>query len=52
MRVLAVDTLSPDPTGGQTFPVHEEVLGSDRLIVENLCGLDGLPTRVASASFP
>ena len=52
MRVLAVDTLSPDPTGGDGFPVHEAVLGADRLIVENLCGLDELPTRVMVGFFP
>lgn len=52
MRVLAVDTLSPDPTGGDGFPVHEVVLGGDGLIVENLCGLDGLPARVRVGLFP
>lgn len=52
MCVLAVDTLSPDPTGGEEFPVHEEVLGRDRLIVENLCGLEGLPSRVTIGFFP
>lgn len=52
MRVLAVDTLSPDPTGGDGFPVHEVVLGGDALIVENLCGLEGLPERVRIGFFP
>jgi len=52
MHVLAVDTLSPDPTGGEGFPVHEAVLGADRLIVENLRGLDELPTRVRVGFFP
>lgn len=52
MRVLAVDTLSPDPTGGSAFPVHDEVLGSDRLIVENLRGLERLPGRVVAGFFP
>jgi len=52
MRVLAVDTLSPDATGGDGFPVHEIVLGADRLIVENLCGLEGLPARVRIGLFP
>jgi kynurenine formamidase len=52
MRVLAVDTLSPDPTGGDAFPVHVEVLGTDRLIVENLRGLEGLPGRVVVGFFP
>lgn len=54
LHVLAVDTLSPDPTveGGTEFPVHEAVLGADRLIVENLAGLDGLPSRVLVGFFP
>lgn len=54
LHVLAVDTLSPDPTvpGGTAFPVHEAVLGADRLIVENLCGLDALPARVRVGFFP
>jgi kynurenine formamidase len=55
MRVLGVDTLSPDPTdaaGTTEFPVHEVVLGSDGLIVENLTGLDGLPPRVRIGVFP
>ncbi|GAT71669.1 cyclase family protein [Microbacterium hydrocarbonoxydans] len=52
MRVLAVDTLSPDPTSGAGFPVHEIVLGGDGLIVENLCGLDDLPTRIRVGFFP
>lgn len=52
MRVLAVDTLSPDPTGGDAFPVHDAVLGADRLIVENLRGLEGLPARVSVGFFP
>lgn len=52
MRVLAVDTLSPDPTGGDGFPVHDVVLGGDALIVENLCRLEGLPERVRIGFFP
>jgi len=55
MHVLGVDTLSPDPTdphGTSEFPVHEVVLGGDGLIVENLTGLDGLPSRVRIGVFP
>lgn len=55
MRVLGVDTLSPDPTdaaGTTDFPVHEVVLGGDGLIVENLTGLDELPSRVRIGIFP
>ena len=52
MRLLAVDTLSPDPTGGDGFPVHDVVLGGDALIVENLTGLDGLAERVRIGFFP
>lgn len=53
MRILAVDTLSPDPTGSSSdFPVHDVVLGADGLIVENLCGLDAVPDRVWMGFFP
>ncbi|MHA6669616.1 cyclase family protein [Homoserinimonas sp. A447] len=54
MRLLAVDTLSPDLTSGDAadFPVHEVVLGGNALIVENLTGLEGLPERIRVGFFP
>lgn len=55
MHVLAVDTLSPDPTdagGTSDFPVHQVVLGADALIVENLTNLDELPSRARIGFFP
>lgn len=52
MLVLAVDTLSPDLTDSEAFPVHEVVLGADGLIVENVRGLEGLPARVQVGFFP
>lgn len=55
MHVLGVDTLSPDPTdpaGVAEFPVHEVVLGSDCLIVENVAAVSGLPARLRIGIFP
>lgn len=54
MRLLAVDTLSPDPTrdGSAGFPVHEVVLGADALIVENITGVHDLPERIHVGFFP
>ncbi|UXA18195.1 cyclase family protein [Mycobacterium sp. SMC-4] len=54
MHVLAVDTLSPDPTAAAVaeFPVHRAVLGADALIVENLCHLDTLAANVCVGFFP
>jgi kynurenine formamidase len=54
MHVLTVDTLSPDPTGdaGSGLPVHQVVLGADALIVENICGLEGLETHTRIGFFP
>jgi kynurenine formamidase len=54
MHVLTVDTLSPDLTGvaGSGLPVHQAVLGADALIVENICGLAGLPSHVRIGFFP
>lgn len=62
MHVLAVDTLNPDrtPDGDEVdgapadsgFVVHEVVLGSDRLIVENLRGLAQIEDQARLAFFP
>lgn len=58
MRILAVDTLSPDrtPLEGEPFegfPVHDIVLGRDGLIVENLTGLDQVAgSRARVGVFP
>lgn len=42
VRLVGVDSLNPDPTGGSDFPVHEILLGADVLICENLTGLAAL----------
>lgn len=55
MHLLAVDTLNPDHTASDgeagAFDVHEVVLGSDRLIVENLCNLEHVPDRARLGFF-
>ncbi|HKV17415.1 MAG TPA: cyclase family protein [Mycobacterium sp.] len=53
-HVLAVDTLSPDPTGSADsgFPVHQVVLGADALIVENICNVEDLDAHVRIGFFP
>lgn len=50
MRVLGVDTLSPDRPGD--LAVHRLVLGADGVIVENLRGLTELPRRVHVSLLP
>lgn len=39
---IGIDTLSPDKPG-DTFPVHEIILGADRFIIENVANLEKLP---------
>lgn len=57
VRVLGVDTLSPDEThqpdfeGEGDFGVHEELLGAGAMIVENLTALDQLPPGPVFASL-
>ena len=49
---LAFDTPSPDPHGSTELPAHHALLGSDRLLIENLTGLEGLPRRFRLVAFP
>lgn len=57
VRVLGVDTLSPDEIPGEgsegdgDFGVHDTILGEGAIIVENLRGLDELPDRLVIASL-
>lgn len=56
MRVLGVDTLSPDetprPGSDVEFAAHAAVLGADGIIVENLRGLTTLPQLVRVSLLP
>jgi kynurenine formamidase len=58
VRVLGVDTLSPDQTPlnaetatGTGYGVHEEMLGSGGVIVENLVHLDELVGEECTVSL-
>lgn len=57
---VAIDALNVDPTPTDNaaadepegFQVHHVLLGTDRLIFENLTGLSGLPERFELLAFP
>ncbi|WP_129116417.1 cyclase family protein [Halegenticoccus tardaugens] len=57
---VGVDALSVDPTPSANaaddepsgFPAHHALLGADRLVVENLTGLDPLPERFELRAYP
>jgi kynurenine formamidase len=53
-RGLAVglDVPSPDPFGDADLPAHHALLGADCLLLENLTGLDALPTRCRVSAYP
>ena len=40
---------SGDPVG---YPVHRQLLGAGRLLIENLCGLERLPRRFELHAYP
>ena len=45
---VGIDTLSPDGSIMEVFPVHRLILGNSRFIVENMANLDKLPPVGAS----
>ncbi|QLH78500.1 cyclase family protein [Halosimplex rubrum] len=57
---LGVDTVNPDPTPAERagddepdgFPVHERLFERERVIVENLRGLDRTPERFELHAYP
>lgn len=57
---VATDALNVDPTPSpnareaepEDFPAHHTLLGADRLILENLTGLDDLPARFELHAYP
>ncbi|MEF8757693.1 MAG: cyclase family protein [Halobacteriales archaeon] len=65
---VGLDTFSPDPTppvktnssgtdaepasDAPGVPAHHALLGADRLVIENLRGLDRLPDRVTLNAYP
>lgn len=44
LKGIGMDTLSVDAADTTEYPVHQMLLGSDLLIIENLACLDRLPT--------
>jgi kynurenine formamidase len=46
---IGIDTLSPDGSNTDAFPVHECILGAGKYILENLAHLDRLPEAGAYA---
>jgi kynurenine formamidase len=57
---LGLDALSPDPTPTENaaadepagVPAHRALFAAERLIVENLTGLDALPARFELCAYP
>ncbi|MCH9630851.1 MAG: Kynurenine formamidase [Chlamydiia bacterium] len=45
---IGIDTLSPDGSNQDTFPVHHTILGEGKFILENMVNLHKLPPRGAS----
>ncbi|GAB4073705.1 cyclase family protein [Barrientosiimonas marina] len=42
VRTIGIDALNPDKTGGEDFSAHEEILGRDGVIIENLTNLGAI----------
>ena len=42
-RLVGIDSMNIDDNRGRSRPVHATLLRENILIVEHLCGLDGLP---------
>ncbi len=61
---LGLDTLNPDPTprpdsettseseSPDGYPVHHTLFAANQLIVENLCGLEAVPSRFRLQTLP
>jgi kynurenine formamidase len=45
MKGIGIDAISPDHVGDENMEIHKILLGSDVLIVENLCNLNELPAK-------
>ena len=52
IKVLGVDTFSPDAADSSELPVHKAALGADVAIIENLANLDALPAHVFFEAYP
>lgn len=53
LKGLGVDAVSVDAVASTDFPIHKRLLGSGMVIIENLAGLNRLPTdRFLFSCFP
>ncbi|MFC0580797.1 cyclase family protein [Micrococcoides hystricis] len=52
VKLVGIDTFSPDAQGSVELPVHQVLLAAGILIVENLCGLTELPPTVNFSAYP
>ncbi|MDU6435358.1 MAG: hypothetical protein E6556_22135 [Pantoea sp.] len=52
VSVFGTDALSIDAFGSEENPVHQRVLGSDKVIIENLANLSCLPPTFTFIALP
>ena len=52
LKGVGVDAISIDPMDSVNFEVHLELLGSDKVLIENLKGLDQLPEHFLFSAMP
>jgi len=52
LKGIGLDSISVDEVGNNTLPVHRVLLGSGMLIIENLAGLEQLPSEVNFTALP
>ncbi len=52
LKGVGFDTISPDEAEGNDWPVHQALLGNDKIIIENLKFPEGVPATGNFFCFP